>query len=151
MTVKKIGPEITMAGQMTPRVHGHKLNLFDGSYKTGYRILEFRIFPITPTNENEIFAKAHTSKTTQAGISGIDCSDSQELAWVWWRLNTDDFGAGLVKADNMIIEDLYLSNFTSTGDTDAKVNYYLRLQKYSFPSWHGAGVLVENLAQGGPQ
>ena len=29
--------------------------------------------------------------------------------------------------------------------------YYIVLQKYEFPAWTGAGFLVENLGQGGPQ
>jgi len=50
----------------------------------------------------------------------------------------------------MVIEDLYLSFYSETGDSDY-ANYYIVLQKYEFPAWTGAGFLVENLGQGGPQ
>ncbi len=51
----------------------------------------------------------------------------------------------------MIIEDLYMSNYFPEGETDQDVNYFIVVQKYEFKAWDGAGILVANLAQAGPQ
>ena len=49
----------------------------------------------------------------------------------------------------MAIEDLWISCYT-TGD-DPLLNYYIVLEKYSMSDWEGAGVLVDNLNQGGSE
>ncbi len=62
--MKKVGKPMVLRGRMTPNVNGHRINIFDGKYTTGYRILEFHVMPKSPTTESEIFAKIHTSSTS---------------------------------------------------------------------------------------
>ena len=49
----------------------------------------------------------------------------------------------------MAIEDLWIGVY-STGD-ETLINYYMELEKWEFPAWTGAGILVENISQAGPQ
>lgn len=150
--MKKVGEPMVLRGHMIPQVNGHRIQIFDGKYTTGYRILEFHVVPRTPTNDNEIFAKLHTSKTT-ASISSVDMTDVQELAWTVWNAPSASRPSqwSIIDPDNMVIEDLYLSNYFASGDTSYEINYYIVLQKYEFKAWDGAGILVANLSQAGPQ
>ena len=149
--MKKAGKLLTMRGTIPVNTNGKRIQIFDGKYTTGYRIVEFYCAPENPTEGQSIILKAHTSKTTPS-ISKFNWGDPQEIAWVTWGIPNSNTGADffLIDEDNMIIEDLYLSFYSETGDTDY-ANYYLVLQKYEFPAWTGAGFLVENLGQGGPQ
>ena len=148
--MKKAGKLLTMRGQIPASTNGLKLEIFDGKYTTGYRIVEFYVSPQNPAEGQSIVMKAHTSKTTSS-ISQFDWSNSQEIAWATWGIPSGASGADffLIDEDNMVIEDLYLSYYNEVDSDPA--NYYIVLQKYEFPAWTGAGFLVENLGQGGPQ
>jgi len=147
---KKIGDIITMRGQVLENVNGHELQLFDGDFSTGYKILEFYISPFNPTEAGEIIAKLHTSSATPS-IALWNWADIQEIGWASWGIPSAVSGADffLLDHDNMIIENLYLSAYTS-GPANP-FNYYMTLQKYQLTAWDGALNLVTNLAQGGPQ
>ncbi len=148
--MKKIGEEMVLKGSVPQNTNGHRLFIFDGRYTTGYRILKFVITPINPTSDEEIVAKLHTSSTTP-NISQWHFDNNQEFAWASWNAPTSSrpYQWSLVAKDNMVIEDLYFSNY-HTGDSTS-INYYIVIQKYGFSEWDGAGILVENLGQGGPQ
>ena len=55
----------------------------------------------------------------------------------------------VIRPDNMVVEDLWISAYSTSESGD--LNYEITLEKYEFPAWTGAGVLVENLSQAGPQ
>jgi hypothetical protein len=148
---KKDGPLLTMRGQIDQNLNGHKLNIFDGLYTTGYVIEKFIIAGQDVTSTNELIAKLHTSKTTSS-ISNWNWNDVQEIAWAGWGLPNPGYvpqEVNFVDPENLVIENLYMSTY-STGESE-QINYMIQLQKYSFPAWEGAGALVTNLSQGGPQ
>lgn len=147
---KKLGDIITMRGQINENTNGVELNLFDGRYDTGFRILEFYIAPSDPTAANEIIAKLHTSSTTPS-ITVWNWADVQEIAWASWGISGSSSGADffLLDHDNMVIENLYLSAYNTV--EGARCNYYLTLQKFQLQPWDGALNIVTNLAQAGPQ
>lgn len=148
---KKDGPLLTMRGQIIQGTNGEKLNIWDGLYTTGYVIEKFIITAQDPTNTNELLAKLHTSKTT-GSISQWNWNDVQEIAWAAWGTPNPAYvpqELNFVDPDNLVIENLYLSTY-STGESE-QLNYMIQMQKYSFPSWEGAGALVTNLSQAGPQ
>jgi hypothetical protein len=147
---QKIGDIITMRGQIAENVNGKELQVFDGRFDTGYKILEFYIAPSDPTAANEIIAKLHTSSTTPS-IAVWNWSDVQEIAWASWGISTSGSGADffLLDHDNMIIENLYLSSYNTV--EAGSLNYYITLQKYKLSAWDGALNMVTNLSQGGPQ
>ena len=55
----------------------------------------------------------------------------------------------VIRPDNMAIEDMWISAYSTSESTD--LNYEITLEKYSFADWDGAAILVENLSQAGPQ
>jgi hypothetical protein len=127
----------------------NRLQLFDGKFTTGYRVVEFRIASTTPLNAGEWMAKLSTEP--KSDISVWDWSDVQEIAWAKYDQAVLFTGSTLavIRPDNMTIEDLWISAYSTSESND--MNYQIVLEKYEFPAWDGAGILVENLSQAGPQ
>jgi len=139
-------------GQIAMNTHGgaeNRIQLFDGKFTTGYRITEFRICPKSPQNQEEVMAVVSTEP--RGGVpSTIDFSSNIEVAYSFWNVpnQVDHSSWNWVIPDNMAIQDLWVSNYT-TGD-DTHLNYYLILEKYEFAAWDGAATLVRNQSQAGP-
>lgn len=127
----------------------NRIQLFDGQFTTGYRILSFKISPQYPTLPAEVISKITTEP--KSSISQWVWQDVQELAWVAWNAPTSSRHTLFtnIREDNMVIEDLWISAYAVT--EAIQLNYEIILEKYEFPAWDGAGVLVENLSQAGPQ
>ena len=127
----------------------NRIHLFDGKFTTGYRIVEFKVMDSSPTGNYEIFAKLSTEP--DSAISTSDFSDVKQLAYAGWAITNSAaaFAGELIVEDNMAIEDLWISAYSSSDNRQC--NYYIVLEKYTFPAWDGAGILVENLSQAGPQ
>jgi len=145
--MKKDGDVLTMRGKIAQNINGFELQLFDGSFKTGYIVEKFIITATDVTSTNELMAKLHTSETT-ASISQWDWSDSQEIAWAAWGIPNPAYvpqDVNFVDPDNLIIQNLYLSTY-STGESE-EINYMIQLQKYKIKDWTGALALVRNRAQ----
>jgi len=144
--MKKVGDTITMLGQVPVNTNGLELQLWDGSFTTGFRITQFVISIESPTGAYEAVGKLHTTPTT-GSISQWDWGDTQEIAWAAYGTPTK---AGqiysLTDPDNLIIENLYFSCY-GTSDADF-INYFIEMQKYKMPEWRGALALTRNRAQG---
>lgn len=128
----------------------NRIQLFDGRFTSGYRVESFKIALKSPAGNFEVVSKLSTEP--KASIENWNWQDVQEIAWAAWNIPTSSRHTyyGEVRDDNMVIQDLYISAYTTAGST-VQVNYEIILEKYEFPAWDGAGVLVENLAQAGPQ
>ena len=126
----------------------NRIPLWDGSFKTGYRIVSFKIAPVAPATAQEIIGKLTT--VAKSTVTAWQWNDVQELAWAHWGADKYQDDYSNIREKNMVIEDLWISTYNETVD-QADVNYEIILEKYSFADWDGAAILVENLAQGGPQ
>lgn len=148
---KPIGDIITMKGTLDQNLNAFELNLFDGCYDTGYKVLEFYIAPKTPTAAQEWICTLSTSNSVTS-ITQWDFSNVQQIGWASWGIPSAGSGMDffLIDRDNMIIENLFISTYQSTGDA-SEINYFLTLQKYQIDVWDGALNMVTNLSQGGPQ
>lgn len=126
----------------------NRIQLFDGLFTTGYRIVDFQITPHSPT----VAAQSMAKLATEAVGSGDHWhwEDVRELAWAGWFSNKFVDRTFDIRPDNMVIEDLFLYLYDGEGD-DKTFNYMITLEKYTFPAWDGAGILVENLSQAGPE
>ena len=126
----------------------NRIQLFDGKFTTGYRIISFKIAPASPTVSQELIAKL--SSEPKSNVTTWFWDDVQDLAWAHWGTDKyqDDFSN--VREDATVVEDLYISAYNETLDASS-VNYEIILEKVEFPAWTGAGILVENLSQGGPE
>lgn len=127
----------------------NQIQLFDGKFTTGYKIVEFRISPDDPQNIQEFMAKLSTEPLSSIGT--WNWADVQEVAWS--QLYAPGGGTGfernLIAEDTMIVQDLWISGYT-TGTSPTPLNYYIVLEKYEFTAWDGAATMVRNLGQSGP-
>ncbi len=127
----------------------NRIQLWDGKFTTGYRIVEFRIIPKSPQNQEEVMSILSTEP--KSGVpANFNFNSNENLAYATWGVPNQTYFSSwnLIVEGNMAIEDLWISCYTTGDDTD--LNYYIILEKYSMTDWEGAGVLVDNLNQGGP-
>ena len=154
MTVKRVkNGRRVLCGQIATGTYNgseNRIQLFDGKFTTGYRVVSFRIVPGAPRTATEVIAKLSTEP--KSTISAVDMSDVQEVAWSQSGTSTSYLFQNMewVRDDNMLIEDVWISSYT-TGTSPVDLNYEIILEKYTFPAWDGAAILVENLSQAGPQ
>jgi len=127
----------------------NKIELFDGKFTTGYRVVDLKIAPEFPTNTGELVFKISTKP--KSAISEWNWQDVEEIAWACWNVPTDSrFGYyANIRDDNMAVENLYISAYTTAGST-VNVNYEIILEKYEFSAWDGAATMVRNQSQAGP-
>lgn len=144
----KGGRKVIM-GQLDTGTYRNRIQLFDGKFTTGYRVVEFQIVAKDPGGGKEIIGKLSTEPKSTLGQ--WDWSDVQELAWCSWNapVSTSAFTFSEIREDNMAIEDLWISTYHAAESLPC--NYKIVLEKYTFAAWDGAGILVENLSQAGPQ
>lgn len=142
------GGSKVIKGQITMNTHGNRIRLFDGKFTTGFRVTEFRIVPKAPTNQEEVIAVLST--TAQGAVpSSLNLSNNTQIAYSLWNCPNQAYSSNwdLVISENMAVEDLFLSCYT-TGD-DSHLNFYIRLDKYEFTAWDGAGTMVAASSQTG--
>ena len=79
--------------------------------------------------------------------SSFDIGNNEHVAYACWNVPNQTLFSdwNLVIEGNMIVEDLWISAYT-TGDEDS-VNYYIVLDKYTFSDWNGALTMVRNRSQ----
>ena len=144
--MKKIG-EYTMRGQVAETVAGfsEKIgNLFDGRFDTGYRVVEFVIAGVEGATADDYSAKLSTEAT---GTRNWNWGDNREIAWASTNVGASGVRENhfsLVDPDNLTIEELFIDCLTPGTGT---LNYFIRLEKYSFSDWRGALAMVRNSSQ----
>jgi len=145
MAIKRVkeGRKV-LRGIVGVNTYDTRLHLFDGRFTTGYRVVEFRIIPTEPQGTSEIQAVL-TTKERGSVPSAWNLSFKSHVAFAGWGfpIGSRYSETELIVDGNMAIEDLWLSCYQATGD-DTEMNYYIVLEKYTFPAWDGTGVMAEN-------
>jgi hypothetical protein len=154
--MKKIGT-YTIRGQLTETEsevdpNGERIILFDGSFDTGYRVTDFRIWSSSygSSSEPDVVGKLATEEGLSDGATNfMNAGDNREIAWAASAGSTDGglgFAEdGVIDPDNMIIEDLYIYVRGSSDTRD--VNYMVTMDKYDITDWQGALAMVRNRSQ----
>lgn len=133
----------------------NKIHLFDGKFTTGFKVVEFAIVPVEVNGALEVQGILATEPRTASGPRIYDkwhWDDVTEVAWAGWNVPNAVNGVGFheyLRDDNMVIQDLWISAYGS--DTASGYNYKVVLEKYEFSAWDGAGSMVRNNSQAGPQ
>ena len=135
-----------LTGQITNNTYDgseNRIQLFDGLFTTGYKILSFKVTPNVPSAAQEITAKLSTEP--KSTVTEWDWSDVEEVAWAFWASDqatlTSDYLN--IRDDSMIIQDLWVSG----GGADGTINYEIVLEKFSFPDFEGAINMIRNKSQ----
>ena len=149
--MKKIG-EYTAIGSMgisSTSIGGDrkKIELFDGRFDTGYKVVEFHIWALDTECHATLATVFEGDVSGSAGDYMMDAGDNTQIAWAsHGPSGTGPIGNGIVNPDNMIVQDLFIRGYATS--TSQPWNYYIRLEKYEISDWQGALSMVRNKSQG---
>ena len=140
----------TLTGQITNNTYNgseNRIHLFDGTFTTGYRIMDFKVAPNVPSTSQEITAKLSTNP--KSTVTEWNWGDIEEVAWGFWASDQATLQSyySNIREDSIIVEDLWIS----AGGADGTINYEITLQKLSISDNDGALNLIRNNSQAGPQ
>jgi len=138
-----------MRGQISTGTYNgseNRLQLFDGLFTTGYKIISFKIAPSNPLNAQEFMATLSTE--ADSGIADWDWQSNTQVGWAGFGFNGASYTEpwDLIDEDAIIVDDLFISSYT-TGTSPIDLNYYIVIEKYSFNDWVGALNMVRNRSQ----
>ena len=154
--MKKIG-EYTARGIVTEdeTTSGtpQKIPLFDGSFKTGYRVTGFHIWGSTFTGSSEGDVIGKLSKNaigTTGGANFLRADDDNQIAWAGMQGDTDSISYvdSIIDRDNLVIEDLYVYVRGRSATTSQAINYLVELDKYEISESQGALMMARDRADG---
>jgi len=154
MTFKKVG-EYVIRGQLTTSdTDQTRLQLFDGRFNTGYRIKTFEIGFSDRDNSSTVVGSAKLATTDGTDPRFWNWNAAEELAWAacTWDANNPNQPPpySMIDPEAVVVEDLYVMCIAYSGQT-VLLNYMIELEKLEFKDWDGAGILVQNNSQAGPQ
>lgn len=145
--MKKIG-QYTARG-FIPNATEERILLFDGSFKTAYRVTKFEIVIYDADNSG---TDGFGTLSTVSDTTGIwDFTKQSQIGWGSCMSAGSHVGPtsdifNLIDRDNLIVEDLYV--YAEMNAAGAGMNYYIELDKYDISEDQGALALVRNKQQG---
>ena len=157
--MKKIG-EYTARGVVTEidteAGRPKRIPLFDGSFKTGYKVVEFKIwganYGSSSTNPDVIGKLATNDDGVTTASNFMRADDENQIAWAASAAGLDGGGApfqdSIVDPVNLVIEDLYVYA-RITGTNTNPINYLVVMEKYEFTEGRGALTMAASRAMGG--
>jgi len=121
-----------------------RIGLFDGSFKSAYRILSFTIAPKDITTSENVMMKLMTQERDHS--TGWRWDNNDEVGWaIFDRATSVSPGVySRVDKEALIVQDLFLD---CTADTGELVNYMIELEKVSITEWKAALAMVRNSSQ----
>jgi hypothetical protein len=149
--MKKIG-DYTTRGSIRTDNAINRIILDDGSFETGYRVVEFKIGPHDMDQQSTLTytAKLMTDDDSSIGINW-NWDNNEEIGWsiFGWDSNGPQFNQefALIDPDNLVIQDLYIIADEPGTGSDVKINYYIRLEKYDISDSQAALAMVRNRSQ----
>tara|TARA_Y100001951_G_scaffold101874_1_gene107566 strand:- start:588 stop:1034 length:447 start_codon:yes stop_codon:yes gene_type:complete len=146
--MKKIGIHVCRGRFLESEVE--QIKLFDGKYTTGYKVVRFDIWSSDiSSSSNDCAAMLSTDDLGAMPSSGnmMDAANNEQIAWASVQAGTAGFGPmeSIIDPDNMVVQDLFLSGQHAGSSKD--INYLIVMEKYEFPNWHGAALMVKNKSQ----
>ena len=154
--MKKIG-EYTARGIVneteTEGGSPQKIPLFDGSFKTGYRVTSFRIWGSNYSSNSNPDCIGKLSKNDDGVTTSVDffrADDDNQIAWAVSAAQSEAGGQTIddmiIDRDNLVIEDLYV--YVRAPNNTSPINYLVEMDKYEITDWQGALAMARDRAQG---
>lgn len=157
--MKKIG-EYTARGTTTEvdteAGQPARIPLFDGSFKTAYRITAFYIWGTDWAGTTSPDCIGKLSKNDDGVTAAVDfmrADDDNQIAWATTSGDIDSgvrggFSESIIDPDNLVVEDLFVYVRTSSSQNTDPVNYIVEMEKYEITDWQGALAMARDRAQG---
>lgn len=148
--MKKIG-EYTCRGSVRTDGAINRIILDDGKFTTGYRITEFDIVPHTLGSTTGQFYTGKLLTDDDVGTGeNWNYDHNAEIAWSMMGFDANAVSSpnaySLVDPDNLVIQDLFIVAFDGV-NSDVKVNYFIKMEKYDITDSQGALAMVRNRSQ----
>lgn len=131
-----------------------RINMFDGDYTTGFKIVEFKVTTQNvKTAAQDLVAKLVTIDDDETGLRDgaiWNWEDNREVAWASSEMRvafSPAFTTSTIDDSAIIIEDMFFTYGTVDTDDDP-VNYYIKLAKYKLEPYVGSLNIVRNMSQG---
>ena len=139
-----MGEIYTCRGQSTTNLtEPLRINLFDGRFDTGFRLVSFRAAPadIDFTTVRSVACKLAT--VDNLNENRWEWQDQREVAWTFtgWDSNAPTAPGifeSLVDSDQIIVEDLYFYADEAATGASIAVNYFIELERVDMSEWRGA-------------
>lgn len=138
-------------GQVREEEGPTEINLFDGTYKSGFRLVNIACAGKGPNANNQSMIVASTMSTNVTG--GADRWTWQDQAEVGWAsaakegASSRDNLYSLVDSSIVVVDKLYIFGHNTEG-TDFAVNYFLELQPVDLKQFEYAMNYIQNESQG---
>ena len=136
-------------GQNTEDAGPKRINLFDGTYKSGFRVLRFEISAQGPDFNDDTSGKLTTDLVNSAG-DVWNWNDQQEVAWATNNMPTASVRGtfdSVVDDSVVMVEELYVYVHNVRG-VDEPVNYLIELQPVDLKDWEYSFSYVQGKSQG---
>jgi hypothetical protein len=154
--MKKIG-EYTARGIVsetdTEAGNPQRIPLFDGSFKTAYRVTSFRVWGSDFSNNSNSDCIGKLSKNDDgvtAAVNFMRADDDNQIAWAVSAAQSDAGGQTIddmiIDRDNLVVEDLYV--YVRCPNATTPINYLVEMEKYEITDWQGALAMARDRAQG---
>ena len=127
--------------------------LYDGSFKTAYRVVKFDIWSATYSYSSNPDVLGKLSKNaigTTGATNFFRADDDNQIAWAGNIGSSDLFQiqtTAIVDPDNLVVEDLYVYARTA-GDSNTAINYMVVMEKYEISESQGALLMARDRADG---
>lgn len=125
-----------------------EINLFDGTYRHGWRLIEFKIASEGFFTSEEVQGIISTQGEAFANIWNWD--DQTQVGWA----ATDMVAGGtrqtvfsLVDSSMIIVDNLFVNVNNNKGPSDP-VNYYIEIQPVDLKAYEYAMAYIQNESQG---
>jgi hypothetical protein len=148
----KLVGQYTARGTLSETDAVQRINLFDGRFDTGYKVVDFRIWggDFQGSSQPDVIGKLATEPGLERTTATfMRAADNREIAWAASAGSTDGglgfAEAGVIDPDNIIVEDLYV--YVRGATNTSPVNYMVVMEKYDISLNVGAYSMVRNSGQ----
>ena len=121
-----------------------KIPLFDGSFKSAYKVTNFRIWAADYGSSTQPDVIGKLSKNDQGTVTTSNFMRADDDNQIAWAASAGSTNAGLgfaetpvIDRDNLVVEDLFVYALSASASTNA-INYIVEMEKYSITDWQGA-------------
>lgn len=148
MRVNKSGNFI-LRGQTTEVDSPVRVHLFDGTYKSGFRIVDFKVAAAETNATSETQGKI-TTEPVDNDANEWNWRDTREVAWTATNMFSD--GAReppyiAIDTSVIIVEDIYIYVHNNTSGFFG-VNYLIELEPVDLKAYEYAMSFIQNQSQG---
>ena len=129
--------------------------LYDGSFKTAYRVIEFKIWGSdwsTGATPDGIGKLSKNSIGSTGAATFMRADDDNQIAWATTSGVTEagqhNFLDSIIDPDNLVVEDLFVYVRHTAPDTSVPLNYLVIMEKYEISESQGALLMARDRADG---